>query len=346
MARSIVAVVVALIMALTLTVGCTSESEEAATPAGFYKGKTIDLIVSSSPGGPVDLISRVLASYLERDTGANVVVTNREGAGGLDGMDYLHSAEPDGLALGVVPSIKFVANKILDDPAATYEIDEFSYIMSIGRKLYHFMADPEGPYQSVADLQAGEDLKLGGNSPSGAIALGSMTVIELLDLDAKVVTGLRGEANRQLACKRGEIAGYVMSATSEEELTDSPLVVPMFGLGAERGQIRPDVPAIAELVDLEGQELALAELWQTALVSSTILVAPAGVPEDRLAFLLGLGEAWIQEQVFRDEMSDVSAYEVQYYTTGDAVTSTMLDVSAALDDFRDVFAEMIEKYRA
>jgi tripartite-type tricarboxylate transporter receptor subunit TctC len=343
----LVATALALMLASTLAgVGCGSGSEESAAPADFYRGKTIDLIISASPGGRTDLIGRALASYLERDTGANVVVKNREGAGGLDGMNYLHGAEPDGLTLGVVASLKFVGNKILDEPAASYEIEEFSYVMSVGRRLYQFMANPDGPYQSVADLQAGEDLKLGGSSPSGPISLGSMTVIELLDLDAKVVTGLGSESARSLACKRGEIAGYAAAAAASEATAGAPLVEPMFTLATERGRIRPDVPAITELVDLEGQELALAELWETALVSSTMLAAPAGVPEDRLAFLRGLVEEWIQDEEFRDQMSDVSGYEVQEYATGATVASDMLDVSAALEDFRALFAEMIEKYRA
>ena len=81
-----------------------------------------------------DLIARIIASYLSEDTGATVVVTNREGAGGLEGMNYLYKSKPDGLTLGTTPSTKFVSNKVLNEPAAVYEIEKFSYIMSIGRR--------------------------------------------------------------------------------------------------------------------------------------------------------------------------------------------------------------------
>jgi len=341
------AIVAALILALVLaTAGCSSDSQQEAAPADFYKGKTIDLVATAGAGARTDLVTRVIASFLERDTGANVVVTDRSGAGGLDGMNYLYGAEPDGLTLGVTASVKFVANKVLDEPAATYDLEDFSYLMNVGRMLYYFMVSPDGPYQSVADLRAGENLKIGGSSPSGAVSLGGLSVIELLDLDASVVTGIKGESNRAPAVKRGEIIGYVIGVETARSSIESGMVKPLFVLAPERAPRRPDVPAITELADLTGEDLALVELWETSLVSSDLLAAPPGVPEDRLAFLRGLAEEWAQDPEFRAEINQVFGSEVQEYATGEAVTSSMQDLAAAVEEFQALFAEMIEKYRA
>ncbi len=331
---------------LLMAMSCAPKDLPAVTPADFYKGKTIDLIINSSPGGSTDRITRMIASYLGRDAGANIVVTNRKGAGGMEGMNYLYRGKPDGLTMGTTPSGTFIGNKVLKEPAAVYDIEKFSYIMSIGRELQYFFVSPEGPYQSIADLQTSKDLKIGGSSPSGLISLGGLTVIELLGLDAKVITGISGESNRALAVKRGEIIGYVSIVPSTAGSVAAGMVKPMFVLATKRGPLMPDVPAITELVNLTGEDLALVKLWETVLVSSTLFATSPGIPENRLEFLRSLANKWVQDEGFREEINLVSGYEIQKYTTGDEVTKAMVDLAVALNEFQAIFVEMIEKYRA
>jgi tripartite-type tricarboxylate transporter receptor subunit TctC len=345
--KRLVAVLAVLLLTPTMTIiGCSSDSQESVTPADFYEGKTINLVVSSKAGSRPDLIARTTVAYLERDTAANVVVTNMAGASGLDGMNYLYRSEPDGLTLGIVSIGKFVANKVMDETAAAYEVEDFSYIMNIGKRPSYFMISPDGLYQSVEELQAGENLKVAGGSPSGPVSLGGLTVIELLDLDAKVVTGIIGESSRSLSVKRGEIVGYVIGVEVAKVSIDSGLAEPMFVLATARDSLRPDVPAITELADIAEEDLALVELWETALVSSDIIAAPPGMPEDRLEFLRALAAEWTQDAEFRAEINRVSGYEVQSYAIGDTVVEAMLNFTTALDDYRALFAELIEKYRA
>ena len=347
MTRRLIAIVLVLtLVCMAVVSGCGSDTPQGTTPAEFYRGKTINLIVSHSAGSSADRVSRVLASYLERDTGANVVVTNRVGAGGLEGINYVYRSEPDGLTLGVVTQGKLVPNKIMDEPAAVYNIEDFSYIMTVGASLYYLLVSPDGPYQSVADLQAGRELMLGGASLSGPMTLGSMTVVELLDLDAEVVTGLNSTADQSLAVKRGETVGYTAIMPSAISFMDSGMVEPMFVLATARDPIMPDVPAVTELIDVPEDDMALLGLWETALASSNLLTAPPGIPEDRLAYLRGLATAWAQDEEFREEIDRVSGYEVQTYEIGDEISEVMLNLAGALDDLRATFAEMIDKYRA
>jgi len=347
MAKGLAYAIIVLLLATVLsTVGCGISDESDTAPADFYAGKTIHLVVSGSAGGQTDLLSRVLASYLERESGANVVVTNRDQGGGMEGINHVYRSESDGLTLGTVPSLKFISNKVMDEPAAAYDISDFSYVLGVGCVRYCLLVSPDGPYQSIADLQAGKDILLGGSSPSGPTSLGGMTAIELLGLDAKVVTGFDREADRALAVARGEIAGYVLNPVSALSSIDAGLVTPLFVLGTARDPLIPDVPAITELVDLDGGDLELAELWETTLVGSTILVAPPDIPEDRLAFLRDISSAWANDEAFRQEIDSVSGYEVRVYTLGDTLQASMLNLAGDLDEYREVFAEMIEKYRA
>lgn len=333
-----------LVFALVAT-SCTPEADSV-TPADFYKGKTIDFTTTGSAGSFNDLSARIIASYLERDTGANVIVTNRHGAGGLEGMNYVYKADPDGLTLGTVASVKFITNKVMAEAVAEYDLEELYYIMSIDRQPYCFFVSPDGAYQSVADLQAGQDLKIGATSPSGATSLGGLTVIKLLGLDATVITGFGGISELPLPVERGEIIGYCLSIPNARSSVGVGMVKPLFILATERTPLIPDVPAITELVNLSDQDLALVKLWGTTFAASNLFIAPPGLPEDRLTFLRGLADQWVQDETFRQEINQVAGYEVQIYLTGEEVTQTIMGTVAGIDEFQAIFTDLIEKYRA
>ena len=326
--------------------GCDSGVEEPQTAADFYEGKTINLIVSSSAGSTSDLCARVIASYLERDTGAGVLVTNEPGAGGLDGMNHLYRGETDGLMLGVVSSVKLVSNIVLDEPAAVYELEEFSYLLNIGGSPYLFVVSPEGNYRTLDDILACEGCLIGGASPAGPLSLGGLTAIEILDIDAKVITGITTITDLPIMTKRGEIIGYFFATVpSQKSYLDSGMIEPVFVLSTERDPLMPGTPAITELVSLSDEDLELVELWAEEMAQSYILAAPPGVPADRMEFLNGLVEGWTEDEEFRNDIDVVMGYEEVEYETGDVIARDMQDLAESLDDYRARFTEMIEKYR-
>jgi len=77
----------------------------AATLPAFAQAqlRTIRLVVPYPPGGPLDIVARVLAERV-KDSLGTVVVENRPGAGGNLGADLVAKAAPDGntLVMGAV----------------------------------------------------------------------------------------------------------------------------------------------------------------------------------------------------------------------------------------------------
>jgi tripartite-type tricarboxylate transporter receptor subunit TctC len=61
-----------------------------------YPNKPIRVVVPSPPGGPPDLIMRMLAPKLSAALGQQLVIDNRAGAGGVVGSNYVAKAAPDG----------------------------------------------------------------------------------------------------------------------------------------------------------------------------------------------------------------------------------------------------------
>jgi len=73
----------------------------------------VRLVVPFPPGGAVDQAGRLLADRLGPLLGANVVVENVGGAGGMAGIGQVAKAAPDGSVLGLAPVATLVTNKYL-----------------------------------------------------------------------------------------------------------------------------------------------------------------------------------------------------------------------------------------
>lgn len=64
--------------------------------AADWPSQTVQLIVPAKPGGGTDVMARIFADYLGRETGGDVVVVNVDGGGGAIAYNQVMTADPDG----------------------------------------------------------------------------------------------------------------------------------------------------------------------------------------------------------------------------------------------------------
>ena len=64
-----------------------------------YPDRPVKFVVANTPGGPSDIVGRIVAAALEQSTGKTFIIENRGGAGGNIGMEYVAHAEPDGYTI-------------------------------------------------------------------------------------------------------------------------------------------------------------------------------------------------------------------------------------------------------
>lgn len=122
-----------------------------ATAAQTYPVRPIRIIVGFAPGGPTDVIARIMAQKLSESLGQQVVVDNRAGAGGNIGIGMVANATPDGYTILVVSSA-LVLNpglyaKIPYDPAKS-----FSPVSNMAASPNVFIAHPSVPAKSMQEL--------------------------------------------------------------------------------------------------------------------------------------------------------------------------------------------------
>lgn len=122
-----------------------------ATAAQTYPARPLRIIVGFAPGGPTDVIARIVAQKLSESLGQQVVVDNRAGAGGNIGIGMVANATPDGYTILVVSSA-LVLNpglyaKIPYDPEKS-----FSPISNMAASPNVFIAHPSVPVKSMQEL--------------------------------------------------------------------------------------------------------------------------------------------------------------------------------------------------
>jgi tripartite-type tricarboxylate transporter receptor subunit TctC len=67
-----------------------------------FPNRTIHLIVPFPPGGPNDIIARVVAQKMQDILKQTIVIENKSGQGGVTGTDYVAKSAPDGYTIGIV----------------------------------------------------------------------------------------------------------------------------------------------------------------------------------------------------------------------------------------------------
>jgi tripartite-type tricarboxylate transporter receptor subunit TctC len=119
-----------------------------------YPAKPIRLVVPFAPGGPADVIGRIIGQQLDIILGQSIVVENRGGAGGTIGARLAAMADPDGytvmFANTSTMSINPAVYRHLDyDPARA-----FAPVALIGITSNILVVNPALPFKTVAGLVA------------------------------------------------------------------------------------------------------------------------------------------------------------------------------------------------
>src|SRR3984893_8678118 len=119
-----------------------------------YPAKPIKLVVPFAPGGPADVIGRIIGQQLNIILGQSLVIENRGGAGGTIGARFAAMAEPDGYTLMFANtstlSINPAVYRHLDyDPAKA-----FAPVAQIGTTSNILVVNPALPVKSIPELIA------------------------------------------------------------------------------------------------------------------------------------------------------------------------------------------------
>ncbi len=245
--------------------------------AAGYPTHPITLVVAFPPGGPSDVLARIVGTELERVLGQPFVIENRPGGAGNIAAEYVARAKPDGYTLLMGNNSILATNGALFAKLNYDAEKDFAPISMVGSQPNILVVHPSVPVHTAAELIAlarQEPGKLNyGHSGLGAAA---HLAAELFKSEAHVEIvgiGYKGAA----PALQDVIAGRVqlMFATSASVIghIKSGQVRPIAVTTREPFSLMPELPTIAKT--LPGFD---ATTWHG-------LVAPARTPPDVIATL-------------------------------------------------------------
>ncbi len=250
---------------LALAAGCET------TLAQTYPDHPVRIIVAFAPGGPTDVMARLLAQRLSENLGKQFFVENQAGAGGNIGMGNAARSVPDGYTL-LVASSSYVVNPSLFAKPSYDAYKDFIPITNVGVSPNILAINPEVPARSVAELiayiKANPD-KVSFASPGAGTTPHLSGELFKLTLGLDMVHVPFGGAGPAL---QSTIAGHTPMAfvamPPATALVQEGKVRGLAVTSKKRAPALPDVPTMAE-AGIKDQE---ADTFQGVL-------APAGTPK-------------------------------------------------------------------
>ena len=129
-----------------------------------FPEKPVRIYVPNQPGGPVDVMARVLAERLSAKWGQSVVVDNKPGASGIVMGQALAKSAPDGYTLGMVVEsamaiMPFTVEKLPYDP-----MKDLQPMMVVARTPFLYVVAADSPlrsWQDLVDQSKKRELKIG-----------------------------------------------------------------------------------------------------------------------------------------------------------------------------------------
>jgi tripartite-type tricarboxylate transporter receptor subunit TctC len=290
-----------LAMVSVLAAGVSARAESADE---FYKGRQIRIVVGTASGQDYDSWARLIARHLVRFLPGNptAIVENMPGAGHILATNYLFNLAPrDGSVIGMV-SRNMTEAAIMHLPNVRFEPAKFNWIGS--PELNHrvlFVSTASG-FAAPADLYARE-LIVG--SPGGAQGVSAAPILlkNLMQMRLKIIQGYHSPGDVILAMARREVDGIVQSVGAPDgarrQWIESGQMRVLFSMERER-VAGLDAPTIFEFAKTDEQRAVLA-FFASSMELGRPIMAPPGVPAERIAVLRRAFDAMVADATFRQE---------------------------------------------
>ena len=215
-----------------------------------YPNKPIKLVVPSPPGGPPDLIARMIGPKLSAALGQPVVIDNRSGAGGIVGTAFVAQQAADGYTW-LVTTASHTNTPPFNKNVPFDPVKDFTHVTLIAQNFGQVLVVPPSlPVKSVQDLvalarsQPGKlnygSAGIGTASHIPAAVMKSMTGIDIVEVPYKGITDVMTD----LLSSRIEMffVGTQIAAQHVQAGKLRALAV----TGARRWKGLPDVPTMQE----------------------------------------------------------------------------------------------------
>lgn len=275
---------------------------EAGAAHAAWPEKPVRIVIPNTPGGPSDIMARLLAPVLQEALGGTFIVENIGGGGGNIGTARVARADPDGYTL-LLPSTAFIINPVLQASVPYDPIKDFTPIAELGVSPNVIAVLPTSGIKTVKELiEAAGKAQDKFNIATPPIGTSSHLAAEMFKLRtnlAKVAVVFHtggGQALQALLSGATQINIGVLG-TAHPQIKAGTVV----GLAVTGQQRWHDLPEVPTMLDLGYKDYVTENL--------TALMAPAATPPDIVARLEKATLEWLVKPATRERLT-ASGFQV------------------------------------
>ena len=302
--RTIAKTLVALLSIAGASLGAT-QTARADAVSDFYRGRTVEIVVGTGPGGGYDLNARLVSRHIGRFTpGApRAIVTNTMGAGGITAANLLFNVSArDGSVIGTFSNALLTA-PLLTSGAIKFEPRRFHFIGSVSREDGVCVTSRESGVASWSDLLKTE-VVIGTTAPGTTTFMYPTMLRNLFGARFRIVSGYPDGSSIVLALERGESQAICQTFSSlnaqHPEWIPERKVHPIVVLGLEPNPRLKDAPLVMDLARSEEERRKLKVMLAPTAAGRPFLLPP-DAPADRVAALRRAFDAMTQDADFRSD---------------------------------------------
>ncbi|OAD17410.1 Bug family tripartite tricarboxylate transporter substrate binding protein [Achromobacter insolitus] len=273
-----------------------------ALAATDYPSKPLRVVIPYPPGGPTDIVGRIVSATLSDKLGQSVVIENRPGASGMIGADMVAKAAPDGYTLLINVSGQLI-NPALYTNMSHDPLTDFSGITNLASTPIQLIVSANSPVRSVADLialvrsQPGRhNFASSSNGTPGHLAGEAFKAAAKLDVTH---VPYKGSAPALTDVVGGQVTYMLDSMPSSIALVKGGKLRALAVTAPQRVAALPDVPTFAEL----GYPTVNLSTWYGMWV-------PAKTPPDLIARLYRTVSGILEQPDVRARLIEAQAMPI------------------------------------
>lgn len=307
-----------------------------ADAANFYRGKALRILVGSPPGGGYDVYARLVAPALAERIGAEVIVENKSGNGGLAALATLLVRPADGLTIMNGSAESAILSQMLRRPGAIWDVSRLQWLAKLASAPKLWFVGKNARYGSVAEACKASRLTWSATGPADDISDVEAVISYVLGLHSKIVPGYRGSGDMSLAVISNEVDSGLLSADSALPHIDSIRPLALFGAG--RWRHLPDVPTLREAAAVPTDKRWIVELREKIGEAQRAMVAAPDVPADRVEYLRNAFSAVLTDPAVIAEGARTNR-EIEYMSGAELqqlVTDLMQAAGPRLPEFEKI----------
>ena len=285
---------------ICFTTCCVAAAAALPAYAQDYPSKPLRFIAPNLPGGPTDILARLIGQKLTESMGQPVIIENRAGAGGNIGTEVAAKAPPDGYTLVTGNNATFGANVSLYKRLGFDPVKDFTPVILVATQPNILVVHPSLPVRNVKDLIALAKARPGQLNYSGS-GVGAAAHLAAELFKSMTGTNIVHISYKSAAPALTDLIGgqtQLMFATALSVMPHikSQRVKALAVTTAKRSRILPELPTVAE-AGVPGFE---ASTWHGVLV-------PAGTPAPVVERLNSEINKMLQTADVRDKLGALGA---------------------------------------